>query len=264
MNSPISVEEETRYARQLIISEIGEAGQERLKTSTVLVAGAGGLGSAVSYYLCAAGIGRLGIVDGDSVELSNLNRQILHFTPDIGKGKVDSAREKLNRLNPQTVIETYPVRLNPDNITDIFREWDLVVDATDNYPSRFLIGDACFFLKKSLVTGSVYHAEGQISTFVPGPEMPCYRCLFPEPPQSLLGRKFQDGGVVGVTAGSIGLLQATEAIKFIVKTGELLTQRLLVYDAWEMTFRTVRYEKGKNCPLCGTNPRIKELSLYPV
>lgn len=232
-------------------------GQERLRAARVLVVGSGGLGSPVCYYLVSAGVGRVGIVDGDTVDRSNLQRQILHFTPDIGTPKVESARQKLEHLNPNVKIISYPVRLSRCNALDILGGWQVVVDATDNFETRFLIGDTCYFLKLPLVTGSVYQLEGQATVILPGEENPCYRCLYPEAPDESFAPPVSEAGVLGVVPGLIGLVQATEVIKLVTGKGRTLCRKLLYYDAFEMSFRLLKYRKKKDCPLCGERAVIK-------
>jgi len=243
-----------RYSRNILIKEIGESGQEKLLNSKVLCIGTGGLGSAILYHIVASGIGIVGIADDEKVELSNLQRQILHFTPDIGKEKVVSAKEKLNKLNPDVKIITYRERINKSNIMDIIKEYDAVVDGTDNFETRFLVNDACYFAKKPLFYGAVLAMEGQVSTFIPDKNNPCYRCLYPEPPQDGIIPKTSEVGVLGVVPGIIGLIEATECIKYLIGIGDLLVGRLLIYDALRLRFREAILKKDPNCPLCGKNP----------
>jgi len=257
---PLSEEEIGRYSRQLIIPEIGARGQEKLRAARVLCAGAGGLCSASSYYLCAAGVGTLGLLDSDRVDISNLHRQILHFTPDLGRPKVVSAREKLEALNPNVRVVTYDTRISAENVAEILADWDVVLDGFDNFASRFLLRDACYFLRKPLVEGSVFRLEGQATVFLPGEGNPCHRCLYPEPPPAGLAPSCREAGVLGVVPGVIGLIQATEAIKLIVGVGRPLVATLLCYDALETSFRSFSYRKRADCPLCGQSPTITGLA----
>lgn len=251
-----NLQDNNRYSRQLILKEIGYEGQMKLKKAKVLVAGAGGLGSVVLLYLAAAGIGTLGIADFDSVTLSNLNRQILHFTEDLGKRKIDSAEEKLRKLNPEIVIRKHGLKFEPDNIEDIVKLYDIVVDATDNFASRYLISDCCYFLKKPVVEGGVRGFEGILLTIIPD-KTPCYRCLYPVPPEEEV---FKNLGIIGAAAGVIGSVQALETIKLILGTGDTLSGRILTFDGLTSSFRTVKWAKRKECPLCGENPIITGLN----
>ena len=250
-----------RYSRQLILREVGGEGQRKLQQAKVLVIGAGGLGSAAAFYLAAAGVGRLGIVDPDAVELSNLQRQILHATADLGKPKVDSARRALTALNPDTEVMPHPVRLNPENIAEVIAAYDLAIDGTDNFPARYLINDACVLARKPLSHGSVLGFEGQAMTILPG-QGPCYRCLYEQSPPPGLAPSCQEAGVLGAVPGVIGLVQATEAIKWILGKGKLLVGRLLLYNALEMEFRQVKVRRRADCPVCGEHPIITELTDY--
>lgn len=250
-----------RYSRQIILEEVGGKGQEKLLSSKVLVIGAGGLGSPVCYYLAAGGVGEIGIVDSDNVELNNLQRQIIHFTPDVGRPKVDSAEEKLKKLNPDVRVKKYKIRLTSKNIMDIIDEYDMVVDGSDNFPTRYLVNDACVLKRKPLFHGGILRFEGQAITIIPG-ESACYRCLFPEPPPPGLVPSCQQAGIIGVVAGIIGLIQANEVLKYILKIGELLTDKLLIFDALSSSFRKVNVYRDKNCAVCGENPKIKELIDY--
>jgi len=252
-----------RYSRQIILKEVGAAGQQKLLESKALVVGSGGLGSPVLYYLAGAGVGTVGVADFDTVGLSNLQRQILHFTEDIGRKKVDSAAEKLGRLNPEIKIIKHAFRLDENNIEDVIREYDVVIDATDNFPARYLVSDCCYFLKKPLVEGAVVGFEGILMTIVPG-VTPCYRCLYPMPPRDGVVPTCADIGILGATAGIIGSMQALEAIKVLLGIGETLSGRLLVLDGLAMELREVTLRKNANCPLCGTNPVIKELVAYEI
>jgi len=250
-----------RYSRQIILSNVGGRGQKRLKESRVLVVGAGGLGSPVAYYLAAAGIGTLGIVDSDAVELSNLQRQILHSTERLGKSKAESARQTLLALNPHITVNTYPVRLTKDNILSIIEDYHVVVGGVDNFPTRYLLNDACIMASKPLVEGGVLQWDGLVMTIKPG-EGPCYRCIFPDPPPLGAVPSCQEAGIIGVIPGVIGVIQATEVIKLLLGIGRTLTGRLLLYDALEMHFREVAAERNTECPVCGDNPRIRELEDY--
>ena len=250
-----------RYSRLIILPEVGGKGQKKLTEAGVLCLGAGGLGSPAALYLAAAGIGRLGIVDADAVDLSNLNRQVLHATADIGRPKVVSAREKLIALNPHVEIVAYEARAGVDNIAALVADYDVVLDGTDNFATRFLVNDACFFAGKPLCHGSIFRFEGQATTLFPG-RGPCYRCLYPEPPPADLVPNCQQAGVFGAIAGIIGVTQAIEALKCVLGIGELLIGRLLVFDAVEMSFRALKFYRNPDCALCGGAPTITELVSY--
>ncbi len=252
-----------RYSRQLILKDIGYEGQEKLLKSKVLVIGAGGLGSPVLYYLAACGIGTLGIADFDTVGVSNLQRQILHYTEDIGRKKTDSAEEKLKRINPDTDIIKHSLRVDVDNIEDLISQYDVVVDAVDNFPARYLITDACFFQKKPVIEGAVLGFEGILTTILPG-KSHCYRCLYPNPPEDGVVPTCSDAGIIGMITGTMGSLQALEAIKVLIGMGKTLDNRLLTFDGLSLDFRTINLPKRKDCPLCGENPTIKELNLYEL
>jgi molybdopterin/thiamine biosynthesis adenylyltransferase/rhodanese-related sulfurtransferase len=260
MNSPFSKDEEIRYSRQTILPNVGIAGQLKLKNARVLFVGAGGLGSAPSLYLAAAGVGTIGLVDADVVSLSNLHRQIVHFTSDLDQPKVDSAAKKLKEINPNITIETHPVRFNAANASTILAKYDLIIDGTDNLPSRYLINDACFFLKKPFVFGGVHRFEGQVSIF--GCDGPCYRCIFREPPPQDEMPSCAEAGVFGVLPGIIGLMQANEAIKWICGIGHSLLGRLMIFDALDVRWREVKVKKDPQCPLCGTHPTITTIKEY--
>jgi molybdopterin/thiamine biosynthesis adenylyltransferase/rhodanese-related sulfurtransferase len=247
-----------RYSRHLMIPEVGEAGQAKLLKSKVLLIGAGGLGSPSALYLAAAGVGRIGIIDDDVVDESNLQRQILHSTDRIGMPKTESAKKTLNALNPEVVVDEHRVRLNRDNALELFSKYDLIVDGSDNFGTRYLVNDACVLLQKPNVHGSIFRFDGQATTFVPGGGRPCYRCLFPEPPPPELAPSCQEAGVLGVLPGIIGLIQAVEAVKLILGRGEPLVGRLLLYDALEQKFREVKYVRDPQCPACGDHG-MKEL-----
>lgn len=252
-----------RYSRQLILEDIGYKGQEKLLKSKVFIAGVGGLGSPILFYLAAAGVGTLGFADFDTVSLSNLNRQILHFTDDIGVKKVDSAEDKLKKLNPDMVIRKYPIRLNADNIEDIVREYDVVIDALDNLASRYLLNDCCYFLKKPVVEGAIIGFEGLLMTIIPD-KTPCYRCIYPVPPQDGVVPTCSDIGIIGAIAGTIGSLQALEAVKLIAGIGDTLSGRILIFDGLRLGFSEIECEKSLECPLCGENPTVKELIEYEI
>ncbi|MBU3911178.1 MAG: molybdopterin-synthase adenylyltransferase MoeB [Candidatus Omnitrophica bacterium] len=247
-----------RYSRQLILPNIGGKGQERLLKARVLVVGAGGLGSPALLYLASAGIGKIGIVDSDKVELNNLQRQIAHSTNTVGMPKVDSAKKTLNAINPEIEIITYNLRITSANITDIIKDYDIVVDGSDNFPTRFLVNDACVLAKKPLSHGGIFRFDGQAITILPG-ESACYRCLFPEPPPPGLVPSCQEAGILGVVAGIIGTIQANEVLKYILGTGDLLTGRLLIFNALDSSFRQVKVPKDPNCPVCGKNPSVTKL-----
>jgi len=254
-------EELHRYARHLVLPEVGEAGQKKLKSAKVLIVGAGGLGSPAAMYLAAAGIGTLGIVDHDVVDLSNLQRQLLHTSDTVGEAKVDSARNNLHAMNPLVNVETYRIKLTSDNALDIIKKYDIVVDASDNYPTRYLLNDACVLLKKPNVHGSVLKFEGRVSVF-DAAEGPCYRCAYPEPPPPELAQNCADAGVLGVLPGIIGTLQATEAVKLILGIGTPLAGRMLLFDALETKFQELRLQKNPECPVCGKHPTITKLIDY--
>ncbi len=257
----LSTAEIQRYARHLIMPEVAMIGQARLKASRVLCIGAGGLGSPLTLYLAAAGVGTLGLVDFDVVDVSNLQRQIIHATPDIGRPKIDSAEEKLKALNPDLVVNRYEFPIDSDNALDIFAGYDVIVDGTDNFPTRYLVNDACVLLGKPNVYGSIFRFDGQASVFFP-PHGPCYRCLYPEPPPPDLVPNCAEGGVLGILPGAIGVIQATETVKLILGTGRPLIGRLMLYDALDMTFREMKIRKNPNCPICGPSATITHLIDY--
>ena len=254
-------DELSRYSRQLLLSEIGIDGQRRLKAAKVLLVGTGGLGAPLALYLAAAGVGTLGLVDFDCVDASNLHRQIIHGTRDVGRPKVASARDRIRALNPLVNVVTYNEPLKSENALDIIREYDVVADGTDNYPTRYLVNDACVLLGKPNVYGSVFQFEGQASVFY-AKHGPCYRCLYREPPPPGLVPSCAEGGVLGVLPGVIGMIQANEVIKLIVGGGETLAGRLLLYDAWRMKFRELKLESDPDCPICGKHPSITKLIDY--
>jgi adenylyltransferase/sulfurtransferase len=252
-----------RYSRNIILQEIGGKGQEKLLNAKVFCIGAGGLGSPVALYLAAAGVGTIGIIDDDTVDLSNLQRQILHSTKTVDVHKVDSAKATLSALNPDITIIPIKGRISSENILELIKDYDIVLDGSDNFPTRFLVNDACFLLKKTLISGSIFRFEGQLTTLKPHVgDNPCYRCLYPEPPPAGMIPSCQEAGVLGVLAGTIGVLQATEAIKEIIGIGESLAKRLLIYDALDMDFREVKTKKDPKCILCGPNPKITKLIDY--
>jgi molybdopterin/thiamine biosynthesis adenylyltransferase len=250
-----------RYSRHIILPKVGGKGQTKLLQSKVLVIGTGGLGSPAAYYLAAAGIGTIGLVDDDNVDLSNLQRQILHSTPDVGVGKTESAEQKLSALNPDCKIQQHPIRVDSSNILELIEPYDVILDGTDNFPARFLINDACVMTKKPLIHAGVHRFEGQAMTIVPG-EGPCYRCIFHEPPPPGLVPSCQEAGILGCIAGVLGTIQATEAIKVILNIGEPLIGKLLVFDALEMNFRRVTIPHNNECAVCGENPSITTLIDY--
>ena len=254
----LTVDEVRRYSRHLIIPDVAMAGQQRLMNAKVLCVGAGGLGSPALMYLAAAGIGTLGIVEFDTVDESNLQRQIIHGQSDIGKSKAKSAKEKISEINPYVNVITHEVRLDVTNVKDIFAQYDIIVDGTDNFATRYLVNDACVLLKKPYVWGSIYRFDGQASVFW-AEYGPCYRCLYPEPPPPGMVPSCAEGGVLGVLCATIGSIQTTEAIKVITGVGEPMVGSLMVYDALEMSFRKVKIRKDPNCPLCGDNPTQTEL-----
>jgi adenylyltransferase/sulfurtransferase len=257
----LSKEEIERYSRHLIMPQVGVDGQKKLKAASILLIGAGGLGSPLAMYLAAAGIGRLGLVDYDVVDYSNLQRQIIHGTKDVGRPKIDSAAERIAEINPYVQIDKYAVPLTSDNALEIFEPYDIIIDGTDNFPTRYLTNDACVLLGKPNVYGSIFRFEGQASVFY-AKEGPCYRCLFPEPPPPGLVPSCAEGGVLGILPGTIGAIQATEAIKLVLGIGESLIGRLVLYDALTMTFDEVKLRKNPNCPVCGDNPTVTELIDY--
>ncbi|MEL4887717.1 molybdopterin-synthase adenylyltransferase MoeB [Pectobacterium betavasculorum] len=257
----LSHAEIARYSRHLLLAEVGLEGQQRLKSARILLIGTGGLGAPVALYLAAAGVGTIGIVDFDFVEVSNLQRQIIHSTKDIDRPKVASAKDKIRAINPDIEVVTYNTQLNSKNALDIIRDYDIVVDGTDNYPTRYLINDACVLLGKPNVYGSIFQFEGQASVFY-AKAGPCYRCLYPTPPPPGLVPSCAEGGVVGVLPGIIGTIQAAEAIKLIIGGSESLVGRLLLFDVWEMKQRELKLEKDAHCPVCGEHPTIDALIDY--
>ena len=257
----LSNEEIARYSRHLIMPEVALDGQKKLKQARVLTIGAGGLGAPLAMYLAAAGVGTLGIVDFDVVDESNLQRQIIHGTSDIGRPKMESARDRINDINPNVHVEAYEETLSSENALEIFKDFDVIVDGTDNFPTRYLVNDACVLTGKPNVYGSIFRFEGQASVFW-AKEGPCYRCLYPEPPPPGLVPSCAEGGVLGILPGAIGTIQATETVKLILGIGEPLVGRLLLYDALGMSFREMKLRKDPNCPVCGENPSVTELIDY--
>src|SRR4051812_39275082 len=257
----LSNDEVKRYSRHLIMPEVGLEGQRKLKAAKVLCIGAGGLGSPVGLYLAAAGVGRIGIVDFDVVDFSNLQRQIIHGTPDVGRTKLASAKERLVDINPHIQIDTYETALSSENALELFEPYDVILDGTDNFPTRYLTNDACVLLGKPNAYGSIFRFEGQASVFA-AKDGPCYRCLYPEPPPPGLVPSCAEGGVLGVLPGVIGVIQATEAIKLIAGIGEPLIGRFLIYDALRMRFRELKLRKDPDCPVCGTHPTVTRLIDY--
>ncbi|MBX3083824.1 MAG: molybdopterin-synthase adenylyltransferase MoeB [Anaerolineae bacterium] len=257
----LSHEEVRRYSRHLIIPEVGIQGQRKLKAASVLLIGTGGLGSPLALYLAAAGIGRIGLVDYDVVDETNLQRQVIHHTSDVGKPKLESAATKLADINPYVVIEKHSTPLTSENALDILKDYDVIIDGTDNFPTRYLVNDACVILGKPNIYGSIFRFEGQLSVFY-AKEGPCYRCLFPEPPPPGLVPSCAEGGVLGILPGTIGTLQATEAIKFILGIGKPMIGRMMLYDALNMTFDTIKLRKNPACPVCGEHPTITHLIDY--
>ena len=257
----LSGDEIKRYSRHLIMPEVGVEGQRKLKGARVLCIGAGGLGSPAAMYLAAAGVGTIGIVDFDVVDFSNLQRQLLHGTPDVGRPKLDSAKDRLNALNPNVQIETYDAALSSENAMRLFAPYDVILDGTDNFPTRYLVNDACVLSGKPNAYGSIFRFEGQASVFATK-DGPCYRCLYPEPPPPGLVPSCAEGGVFGVLPGIIGVIQATETIKLILGIGEPLIGRFMIYDALRMRFRELKLRKDADCPVCGTHPTVTKLIDY--
>jgi len=251
-----------RYSRHIILPEVGGKGQAKLLESKVFVLGAGGLGSPSLLYLAAAGVGTIGLADGDVVDVSNLQRQIIHDNNTVGMAKVESARKSIEALNPDVKVNTFNGRLDTENIREILRDYDVVLDGSDNFPTRYLMNDASFFEGKTLVSGSMFRFDGQVSVFKPSEGYPCYRCLYPEPPPKGMVPSCSEAGVLGALAGVIGVLQAVETIKEILSIGKSLAGELLIFDALSMSFRKVKVRRDPECALCGENATIKELSLY--
>lgn len=246
-----------RYSRHILLQDIGVEGQEKIINGKVLVIGAGGLGAPILLYLAAAGVGMLGVIDGDVVDLSNLQRQVIHFTPDVGKPKVLSAKEKINQINPDVNVITYHEFFTAENAFDIIKDYDFIVDGTDSFPVKFLINDACVLSKKPFSHGGILRFDGQTLTHLPGTA--CYRCAFHSPPPPDAVPTCSQAGVLGAIAGMLGTIQAAEVLKYLAGTGDLLTNRLLSFNAKTMNFRTVNLKRNKNCPICGEHPEITEL-----
>jgi len=259
--SDFTEEQIDRYSRHIILPEVGGKGQKKLLESKVFLVGAGGLGSPAAFYLAAAGIGKIGISDNDDVDFSNLQRQILHSTKDVGRPKVQSAKETLEALNPDVEVVPYTERLNSENIIDIIKDYDVILDGSDNFPTRYLVNDACVMLGKPLSHGSIFRFDGQATTILPG-QGPCYRCLYETPPPPDLVPSCQEAGVLGIIAGIIGVIQATEVIKLRLEKGNLLNGKLLLYDSLNMDFKKLKIQRNPACPMCGENPTIKELIDY--
>ena len=247
-----------RYSRQIILEEVGGTGQERLLSSKVLIVGAGGLGAPAGLYLAAAGVGTIGIIDNDKVDLTNLQRQIIHHTGDLGTEKVESAKAKIQAINPDVTVQTYQAKATAGNISEIVQQYDFVIDGTDNFPSKFLVNDACYFEERAFSHAGILRFDGQLITVLPG-ETTCYRCIFQSPPPEGVVPSCSQAGVLGALAGVIGSLQATEAVKYLLGIGDLLTNSLLTYNALTTEFRKVQLKRNPNCPLCGENPQITEL-----
>ena len=258
----LNKEEVARYSRHLIMPEVGMEGQRKLKAASILLIGTGGLGSPLGLYLAAAGIGRLGLVDFDVVDYSNLQRQIVHGTKDVGRPKIQSAKERLSDINPHVQIDTYEVAFRADNALQIAQDYDVIIDGTDNFQTRYLANDVSVLLGKPNVYGSIFRFDGQASVFYPKAGGPCYRCLYPEPPPPGLVPSCEEGGVLGILPGIIGVIQATEAIKLIIGQGETLIGRLLLFDALKMKFKELKLRRNPECPICGDHPTIKELIDY--
>ncbi|HJO48586.1 MAG TPA: molybdopterin-synthase adenylyltransferase MoeB [Candidatus Scalindua sp.] len=259
--SEFTDEQINRYSRHIILPEVGGKGQKKLLEAKVFLVGAGGLGSPAAFYLAAAGIGKIGIADNDNVDFSNLQRQILHSTKDVDYPKAQSAKETIEDLNPDVEVVPYTDRLNSDNIIDIIKDYDVILDGSDNFPTRYLVNDACVMLGKPLSHGAIFRFDGQATTIIPG-EGPCYRCLYETPPPPDLVPSCQEAGVLGVIAGTIGVIQATEVIKLILGKGDLLNGKLLLYDSLGMDFKKLKIQRNPDCPICSENPTIKELIDY--
>src|SRR5438067_8514254 len=257
----LSNDEILRYSRHLIMPEVGMQGQQKLKAAHVLCIGTGGLGSPLALYLAAAGVGTLGLVDFDVVDYTNLQRQIIHSTADVGRKKLDSAADKLKAINPYLNLRTFDTRLSSENALELFRDFDIIADGTDNFPTRYLVNDACVLTGKPNVYGSIFRFEGQASVFATK-QGPCYRCLYPEPPPPGLVPSCAEGGVLGILPGLVGIIQATETIKLILGSGDSLVGRLLLVDAMAMRFRELKLKKNPECPVCGTHPTVTKLIDY--
>lgn len=248
----------TRYSRHILLPEVGGKGQKKISQAKVFVVGAGGLGSPVVLYLAAAGIGTIGLIDSDVVDMSNLQRQVLHHTPDVGRSKVLSAKEKIHAINPDVKVETHEARFTAENALDLITPYDIVIDGVDNFSAKFLINDACYFADKPLVHGGILRFEGRVFSIIPK-QSACYRCIFKEPPPAGLVPSCQEAGIIGVVAGIIGTIQATEALKLILGIGQPLTDRILDFDAQKTAFREIKTKQNPKCPLCGEQPKITKL-----
>ncbi len=259
MSLRLTDEQRQRYARHFPLPEVGEEGQLKLLSSSVLVVGAGGLGSPCSLYLAAAGVGRIGLLDSDSADLTNLQRQILHGTPDVGRPKVESGRESLLHINPDIEVVALQQKIETENALDVIREWDVVVDGSDNFPTKFLLNDACVLSDKPLIHAGVLQHSGQIMTILPR-KGPCYRCIFPEPPPDGLVPTCVETGLLGVVPGVLGVIEAAEVLKFLLGIGDLLVGRMLIYDLLESGFREVAVPRDEDCPVCGKHPTITGLT----
>lgn len=257
----LSEEQIERYSRQILLPDVGGKGQEKLLKAKVLMIGAGGLGSPCALYLASAGIGKIGIVDSDKVELNNLQRQILHSRKDVGRTKVESARDRLTGINEDVEVVSHNLRLTSKNILDVIKDYDMVVDGSDNFPTRYLVNDACVISKKPFVHSGIFRFDGQAMTILPG-EGPCYRCLFPQPPPAGLVPSCQEAGVLGAVAGIMGTIQASEVLKYVLSLGDLLVGRLLVFNALDSSFRQVKVPRNAGCPVCGENPTVTKLIDY--
>jgi len=253
-----------RYSRHILLQEVGGEGQKKLMNSSVFMVGAGGLGSPALLYLAAAGIGRIGVADGDVVDLSNLQRQIIHGTSDVGRSKVLSAEEAIREINPECEVFVFSERLTAENIRSMIRGYDVVLDGSDNFPTRFLVADCCRFLNIPLVSAAVLRFEGQLMTILPGEGNPCYRCLFPEPPPPGMVPSCQEAGVLGAVVGVMGTLQTVEALKILLGIGNIMSHHILIYDALEYSFTTMKRMPDPKCPLCGANPSITDLVEYDI
>lgn len=258
---PFTEEQIRRYSRHIVLKEVGGKGQTRLLNAKVLLVGAGGLGSPVALYLAAAGVGTLGVVDHDRVDMSNLQRQVLHSLKDLDRLKVESAADRIAGLNPDVKVVPYAERLTSENVLEIFRDYDVIVDGCDNFPTRYLVNDACVFLKKTNVHGSVFQFEGQVTVFSPGLG-PCYRCLYPAPPPADLAPSCQEAGVLGVLPGVVGSIQAVETLKILLGIGEPLVGQLLLYNALRQEFRRLTLRRDPGCPVCGDHPTVTKLIDY--
>ncbi|MCG3203824.1 MAG: putative adenylyltransferase/sulfurtransferase MoeZ [Elusimicrobia bacterium] len=261
MATTLSNEEILRYSRHLILPEVGKPGQEKLKAAKVMLIGSGGLGSPNALYLAAAGIGTIGIIDFDVVDHTNLQRQLLFGTESVGLPKVEGAKRRIQSINPNTIVNTYNEKLSSENVMRIFKDYDLIIDGTDNFPTRYLVNDACVFLGKTNIYGSIFRFEGQATVFKPKVG-PCYRCLYPEPPPPGEVPSCAEGGVLGILPGLVGMIQASEAVKYFLGKGESLVGRLLQISVLDMTFRELKIQRDPDCPVCGDNPTIKELVDY--